>query len=162
MNQDTSIDEEAYSFIRKRITVDKNNKRLGAVYQLTTVQRTPEGEVIEQKRIITAREYNTSYKSRDLSRHIIRQERISFLYKLQSFTIHIYENPSSDGLSILHAQVETSHGEELSVDVPPFLDIVRRLQGSADEQEYGAYSLSLIDKDALKAPSSPEKKARIL
>ena len=153
MNQDTSIDEEAYSFIRKRITVDKNQKRLGEVYQLTTVQRTPEGEVIEQKRIISAREYNTAYKSRDNSRHVIRQERISFLYKLQSFTIHIYENPSSDGLSILHAQVETGHAEELNVDVPPFLDIVRRLEGSVDEQEYGAYSLSLIDKGTFKSSS---------
>lgn len=40
-------------------------------------------------RIITAREYNTAYKSRDPSRHIIVQKRISFLYKLQSFTIHV-------------------------------------------------------------------------
>lgn len=43
-------------------------------------------------RIITAREYNTAYKSRDLSRHIIVQKRISFLYKLQSFTVHVREN----------------------------------------------------------------------
>lgn len=108
VNQD---DEEAYSFIRKRTTIDKNQNRRGEVYQITTVQRTSEGETIEQKRyvlccivseflgtswqilfplrIITAREYNTAYKSRDVSRHVIIQKRISFLYKLQSFTVHV-------------------------------------------------------------------------
>lgn len=87
VNQDA--DEEAYSFIRKRTTVDKKRNKRGTVYQITTVQRTTDGEVIEQKRIITAREYSAAYKSRDVSRHIIRQERISFLYQLQSFTIHV-------------------------------------------------------------------------
>lgn len=50
VNQDVDIDEEAYSFIRKRTTIDKNQKKRGSVYQITTVQRTSEGEVIEQKR----------------------------------------------------------------------------------------------------------------
>jgi hypothetical protein len=87
VNQDP--DEAAYGFIRKRTTIDKERNKRGTVYQITTVQRTSDGEVIEQKRIISAREYSAAYKSRDLSRHIIRQERISFLYKLQSFTIHV-------------------------------------------------------------------------
>jgi predicted ATPase len=87
VNQDT--DEASYSFIRKRTTIDKNRKRRGSVYQLTTSQRSNTGEIIEQKRIITAREYVASYKSRDPARHIILQERISFLYKLQSFTVHV-------------------------------------------------------------------------
>ena len=87
VNQDD--DEEAYSFIRKRTTVDKKRNRRGTVYQITTVQRSDDGEVIEQKRIITGREYAAAFKSRDVSRHIIRQERISFLYKFQSFTIHV-------------------------------------------------------------------------
>lgn len=89
MNQDTTTDKEVYSFIRKRITVDNKQNRRGEAYQLTTVQRNSEGALFEQKRIISSREYNTAYKSRDLSRHIIRQERISFLYKLQSFAIHV-------------------------------------------------------------------------
>eukprot|EP00980_Cylindrotheca_fusiformis_P019809 scaffold6949_cov107-Cylindrotheca_fusiformis.AAC.9 len=148
INQDVGIDEQAYSFIRKRTTIDKNRNKQGAVYQITTVQRTLEGETIEQKRIITAREYKTAYKSRDLSRHIIIQHRISFLYKLQSFTIHVYESPAK-GLCILHAQVEAKPGDEahadFGVDLPPFFNIGRRLTGAEDEEKYGAYGLSLIN-----------------
>ena len=77
-----------------------------------------------------------------------------------SLFFQIYDTPCK-GMCILHAQVETGHAEELNVDVPPFLDIVRRLEGSADEQEYGAYSLSLIDKDTFKSSSSPVKKTRL-
>lgn len=80
---------EAYSFIRKRTTIDKHGNKRGSVYQLTTSQESSTGEVIEQKRIITAREYAAAYKTRDPTRHIILQERISFLYKLQSFTVHV-------------------------------------------------------------------------
>ena len=88
VNQDADTASE-YSFVRKRTTIDKKANKRGIVYQLTTVQTTSEGETIEQKRIITAREYNAAYKTRDTTRHIIRQERISFLYELQSFTIHV-------------------------------------------------------------------------
>ena len=50
-----------------------------------------------------------SYKNRDQSRHIVKQKRISFLYNMQSFNIHMYEEPSSVGdLCILHAQAEVS------------------------------------------------------
>jgi hypothetical protein len=81
--------ENEYSFVRKRTTIDKKLNKRGSVYQLTTVQVTSEGEIVEQKRIITAREYSAAYWTRDTTRHIIRQKRISFLYELQSFTIHV-------------------------------------------------------------------------
>lgn len=51
MNQDP--DEEAYSFIRKRTTIDRDGNLLGSVYQITTVQRTADGETVEQKRLVT-------------------------------------------------------------------------------------------------------------
>jgi hypothetical protein len=104
---------------------------------------TGRGEIIEQKRIISAREYSAAYKSRDLSRHIVRQERISFLFELQSFTIHVYENPSP-GLCILHAQVESTHDEAPVVKLPGFLDVERQL-GAKDEGKFGSYALSVID-----------------
>jgi hypothetical protein len=87
VNQDAA--ESEYSFVRKRTTIDKKLNKRGSVYQLTTVQTTSEGETIEQKRIITAREYTAAYKTRDTTRNIILQKRISFLYQLQSFTIHV-------------------------------------------------------------------------
>lgn len=131
----------SYSFIRKRTTVNKDGKKLGSIYQLTDVTKN-DGEEFETKRIISAREYKASYKSRDLSRYIVRQERISFLYKLQSFTIHIYNTPSP-GLCILHAQVENSKTEEPVVYLPDFLDIDRLLVKN-DDSTYGSYALSLV------------------
>jgi hypothetical protein len=99
--------------------------------------------MIELKRIITAREYSAAYKSRDVARHIVRQERISFLYEHQSFTVHVYETPAL-GLCILHAQVETTHDVSPAVNLPCFLDVDRQLVGPADESKYGSYALSVI------------------
>ena len=121
--------------------MSEDGEKQGSVYQLTDVTK-KNGEVFETKRIISAREYNTSYRSRDLSRHIVRQERISFLYKLQSFTIHIYQTPSA-GLCILHAQVENSDNEDPEVDLPEFLQI-DRLLGKDDESKFGSYALSVV------------------
>lgn len=87
VHQDTG--DAGYSYIRKRTTIDENGIKQGSVYQLTTVGKASDGQVIEQKRMITSREYAAAYKSRDMSRHVILQERICFLYKLQSFTIHV-------------------------------------------------------------------------
>jgi hypothetical protein len=121
----------------------KARNKGGAVYQITEVRRSGQGEMVEVKRIITAREYVASFKARDHSRHIVRQERISFLYEHQSFTVHIYENPSN-GLCILHVQVESSGNEEPDVKLPDFIDVDRRLLGPEDEKQYGSYALSVI------------------
>lgn len=135
----------SYRFVRRRIAVRNDGKAKGSVYQLTEVQRTSAGQEIEQKRIISGREYAASIKSRDVSRHIIRQQRICFLYKLQSFTIHVYQSPSP-GLCILHAQVESTADEVPVVDLPEFLDVERRLELS-DEDHYGSYVLSLVTRN---------------
>jgi hypothetical protein len=114
--------KENYSFIRRRTNVDKvTGKLLGSVYQLTTVHQTAASAsgtttehqnnqshtIIEQKRIISEREYNAAYLARDPKRHVVKQRRVSFLYKHQSFVIHMYQQPVNE-LSILHAQVEAS------------------------------------------------------
>lgn len=133
-----------YSFIRRRTNIDPSGRMLGSVYQLTRVH-VADGEVIEQKRIISQREYMAAYMTRDRSRHVVRQRRVSFLYAQQSFTVHEYTSPMN-GLGILHAQVEASEdGQEPEVELPPFLDIERRLTNTKeDEERYGAYSLSII------------------
>jgi hypothetical protein len=126
--------------------VSRDGKAEGSVYQLTEVQTTAGGQEIEQKRIISGREYAASFKSRDVSRHIIQQQRISFLYKLQSFTIHRYQSPSP-GLCILHAQVESTGEEAPVVHLPEFLDVERPLEGQADELLYGSYAVSLMNRN---------------
>ena len=133
-----------YTFIRRRTNVDQQGNLLGSVYQLTTVSFKGD-EVIEQKRIISQREYVAAYMTRDQHRHVVRQRRISFLYKCQSFAIHVFVQPATD-LCILHAQVEAPpDGGDTKVVLPPFLDVGRALSDSPeDEQKYGAYNLSII------------------
>jgi predicted ATPase len=154
-----SIAQE-YSFVRKRTNVDRDGRRLGSAYGQTTVKRTYGGQEIEVKRIITRREYVAAYKTRDPSRQIVCQKRISFLYNMQSFNVHIYEEPMR-GLCILHAHTRRSSplkptgagdgalvGNSVEdVDLPPFLDVLRRLTNSKeDDQKYGAYSISQMQK----------------
>jgi hypothetical protein len=73
----------------------------------------------------------------------------------------VYETPAN-GLCILHAQVETKPEEETDIwagiELPSFLKTERRLIGSADEEDYGAYSLSLIDIDTLKKSTNTKKR----
>ena len=136
--------KDNYTFIRRRTNIDSNGKRLGSVYQHTAAQWAGD-ELIEQKRIISQREYMAAVVTRDEGRHVVRQRRISFLYAKQSFAVHIYEAPKA-GLCILHAQVEASANGEPEVNLPPFLDVDRRLLNTEeDKKKYGAYSLSLID-----------------
>lgn len=80
-------DDKKYAFIRKRTTVI-DGYEAGSVYGVTTVQQT-ETNNIDVKRIISRREYLSSFSQRDPNRHIIKQRRISFLYNLQSFNIHV-------------------------------------------------------------------------
>jgi len=84
-----SFYKDEYSFVRKRTHILKDGSIAGSVYGVTQVQETSDGHVVEKKRIINKREYFASLKQRDLSRHEIRQKRISFLYKHQSFNIHV-------------------------------------------------------------------------
>lgn len=134
--QKTSDD---YSFVRRRDSIQRaTHQILGSVFQLTVVSNQN-----ERKRIISPREYGNYTLMRDSQRHVVIQERISFLYHQQSFCIHQYLAPVS-GLCILHAQVEAERKQ--SVDLPPFLEIERKLEhnNKQDEEQYGAYSLSLI------------------
>ena len=57
------------------------------------------------KRIITQREYNAAYKTRDLNRYVVRQKWISFILNMQSFNVHIYMEPVHvENLCIVHVQ----------------------------------------------------------
>ena len=55
----------------------------------------------------------------------------------------VYETPSP-GLCILHAQVERTDDKVAEIDLPPFLEVNRRLDGEADEKMFGAYRRSII------------------
>jgi len=135
---------EEYSFIRKRTTINKAGEPSEtSVYGWTQVQKTNEGQIIERKRIITKREYNSLFNNRDKSRYVVKQKRVSFLWNIQSFTVHVYNEPVSD-VCILHAQVRSTPDHDEEVAIPPFLEVDKKLMthSEADEQ-YGAYHISL-------------------
>ena len=153
-NTNEDLFSEEYSFIRKRTTINSEGEEAGSVYGWTQVQKTHEGQIIERKRIITKREYYSLFNNRDKSRHIVKQKRISFLWNIQSFTIHVYKEPVSD-ICILHAQVRSISPEEDNeeeddkkgeVEIPTFLEVEKRLMTDSEADEhYGAYHLSLKD-----------------
>ena len=128
---------EEFCFVRKR---SYSNNR-GTAYGQTTVRRTRESsdQEIEVKRIISLREYNSAIKSRDMSRHIIRQTRISFLWQTQSFVVHMYNAPI-DNVCLLYCQTESDHAD---IEFPPFLDVERPVSNKGEDYlKYGAYSIS--------------------
>mmetsp|Transcript_7286 Transcript_7286/g.10886 ORF Transcript_7286/g.10886 Transcript_7286/m.10886 type:complete len:422 (-) Transcript_7286:53-1318(-) len=135
---DSGFSEE-YSFVRKR-TYGKQNKSPQAVtFGHTTVRKIRNSnKEIEVKRIISVREYNAAIKTADPTRRVIKQTRISFLWQTQSFVVHIYNAPVNN-ICLLYCQVE-GDGE---VELPPFLDVDRVLDGPEDEWKYGSYGISL-------------------
>jgi hypothetical protein len=165
VDSDSDVVSE-YSFIRKRTSNGSSS------YGVTTVQTHKNGEKIEIKRIITSREFAAGLKTRDMSRHIVKQERLSFIYKEQSFNIHVYKKPI-DSLCILHLQgVVKDEKEEKDASsgsknpktvsptnkrrgsivkgkndkeflLPDFLDVDRLLNLKSEaDSKYGAYKIS--------------------
>merc|ERR1712154_66298 len=109
---------------------------------------THSGKQVEVKRIITQREYNTAYKNRDMSRHVVKQKRISFIWNMQSFNIHIYMEPTHvENLCLVHVQTSGDVDKDSDaslVDMPDFLDVQRKLVDcEEDKKRFGAFSISL-------------------
>ncbi len=87
-----------YTFLRRR------GQQAVASYGQTTVSVKADGQKVEVKRIITAREYSTAVKQRaDPSRFVVRQRRISFLHENRYFEIYLYLEPEP-GLCLMHLQ----------------------------------------------------------
>ncbi len=138
---------EEYSFIRKRTHLSRDGRSLGTSFGLTTVHITHSRKHIEVKRIITQREYNTAFRNRDTSRHVVKQKRISFIWNMQSFNIHIYQEPKDvNNLCIVHVQQQSdSEGEDAAghVNMPDFLHVERKIEDcKEDEEKYGAFNIS--------------------
>lgn len=136
--KDTGTYANEYSFIRKRTHLSRDGNPLGSSYGLTTVHVTHSGKQVEVKRIITPREYNAAYKTRDPTRHVVKQQRITFLWETQSFNVHIFKEPNDD-LCILH--VQSSEGSD-KCKVPDFLFVNRMLGENEEDKQYGAFFLS--------------------
>jgi len=144
---------EEYSFIRKRTHLSRDGRQLGTSYGLTTVHITHSRKHIEVKRIITQREYSAAFKTRDPSRHVVRQKRISFIWNMQSFAVHIYQEPVDvENLCIVHVQQQSGEDEGSGeVELPDFLTVERKLvDDEEDKTRYGAFNISRLEKNDVK------------
>jgi len=127
---------EEYSFVRRRSYGNSS----GVSYGQTTVKISKSGEETEVKRIISPREYAAAQKVRDLTRHVVKQVRVNFIWEMVTYTLTLYTAPVDD-VCVLYYQ--SAGGKE--VVLPPFLDIERRLN-AGDKEAYGSYSISLVKK----------------
>eukprot|EP00588_Corethron_pennatum_P000632 CAMPEP_0194295902 /NCGR_PEP_ID=MMETSP0169-20130528/54666_1 /TAXON_ID=218684 /ORGANISM="Corethron pennatum, Strain L29A3" /LENGTH=563 /DNA_ID=CAMNT_0039045195 /DNA_START=175 /DNA_END=1866 /DNA_ORIENTATION=- len=127
---------EEYSFVRRR----SYGSSSGVSYGQTTVKISKSGEETEVKRIISSREYASTQKVRDLTRHIVKQVRVNFIWEMVTYTLTLYTAPVDD-VCVLYYQ--SAGGKE--VILPPFLDIERRLNAD-DKEAYGSHSISLVKK----------------
>lgn len=139
LDSNRSAFSEEYSFVRKRTYGKNKSNHVANTFGHTTVRKIRDTEKeIEVKRIISIREYNAAIKTADTNRRVIQQTRISFLWQTQSFVVHIYNAPVND-VCLLYCQVEG----DSPVELPPFLDVDRVLDGAEDDWKYGSYGISL-------------------
>jgi hypothetical protein len=90
--------------------------------------------------VLSAREYSYAVRHRsDSSRHVIKQQRMCFLYQNQSFQIHVYKEPASiAGLAILHVQASGENNQDISM--PSFLHTEKEL--TTEDDNFSAYNVS--------------------
>ena len=95
------------------------------------------------KRLLSAREYSYAVRHRrDPTRHVIKQQRICFLHKNQSFQIHVYKEPAEvAGLALLHVQASCENGHDIVM--PSFLNIEKEMPSS--DETVSAYNVSRKD-----------------
>ena len=144
-----------YSFVRKRTQVETGH----AAHGLTTVHNDRDtGARIEKKRILSLREYQALLLSADPARLPVRQTRVAFIWKHQSFIVHEYEEPRA-GLCVLHCQTQTGKGRAASsrtlmgdgpesadeqaapLEMPPFIEAGDEIDD--EHASYSGYHLSL-------------------
>mmetsp|Transcript_28248 Transcript_28248/g.36506 ORF Transcript_28248/g.36506 Transcript_28248/m.36506 type:complete len:539 (+) Transcript_28248:79-1695(+) len=122
-----------YSFVRKR----KQNGL--SVYQLTIVKRGNDGKRTEVKRMVTEREFKSLVAlDADPDRLRLKQKRYSFLWKTQSFQVHVFTHPI-DNIAVLHCQAETDE-----IVIPPFLSVKETIDD--DDSMYSGWQVSLKGK----------------
>ncbi|CAH0493190.1 unnamed protein product [Peronospora farinosa] len=123
-----------YSFVRCR-------SQYGIpAYGMTTVRYLNTGDAVHLKRVLSAREYSYAVRHRrDPARNVIKQQRMCFLYKNQSFQIHVYKEPVEvAALTVLHVQASCENDQDIVM--PSFLSIEKELPGS--DETMSAYNVS--------------------
>eukprot|EP01135_Chromosphaera_perkinsii_P001436 Nk52_evm4s169 gene=Nk52_evmTU4s169 len=112
------------------------------IYTYTHTVRKPEidGQHVEVRKAISAREYATLLRQRDPKTNSVYKTRICFLWEQNYYQMDVYSppyHPRCQGLILL----ETSHDEDFSSDdvVPPFLNAEREV---TECKEYSMHKLA--------------------
>ena len=126
--------ETFYTFVRRRTQ--------GAIHSYgQTTCKFENGERVEVKRIIQAREYSTAVlQRRDPRRHVVKQHRFSFYWKGRFYEIHQFLEPSVTH-NLLHAHLRDGNED---VPLPDFIKVVTDV---TDDDTYSAYRLSKLAQD---------------
>ncbi|KCV73203.1 hypothetical protein H696_00746 [Fonticula alba] len=103
-------------------------------YTLTQRVRLPDGQRLETRRSIAAREYETLLAQRDTTRNSIVKRRICFMSDSRYYHIDVFQEPHA-GLLLLETY---SQGPP---ELPPFLDVIRDVTNDPD---YSMFNLSRI------------------
>ena len=109
-------------FVRKKSSILLPKKKKNQRGTLFDIEHRYEShnQIIQKKRIITGREYDTIHIDENLDEHLnqIRVLRTSFIYKDQYFSLETCYN--LDGLPTF-LRVESHDDNE--IELPPFLDV---------------------------------------
>eukprot|EP00834_Sanchytrium_tribonematis_P003621 NODE_146_length_15710_cov_0.617385.p1 type:complete len:369 gc:universal NODE_146_length_15710_cov_0.617385:12788-13894(+) len=106
----------------------------GIFYSLT-IRKSLFDQKIEERRVLTAREYENLFSQKDQNRHTILKTRRCFLYHSHYFHLDYYEQPHN-GLMLLEAYIEDSQAKVL----PDFLPIVKEV---TEDDSFSMFNLSL-------------------
>ena len=132
-----------YAFVRRRMQVGSGL----ASFAYTSVNKGPDGQEVELKRIISQREYKVSTRQADSRRRKVYQTRTSFLWKNRFYEVSVYRRPC-DGLAVLNVQVASESSGD-TIPIPPGFDVVREV---TDDFKYSSYYLSLRTTGLASAP----------
>lgn len=133
--------QENYSFVRARW--QSNDSNYGS-YLWTTV-KFEKGQKVEEKRIISGRNYRQLVLSlRDHRRFKVRQRRVTFIYDQNYYEVYQYRSPASmAGKVFLRCQNQASLSDDTvsqNTVIPPFLTVDRDVSGLKD---YNGYEVSI-------------------
>lgn len=111
---------------------------LGCSHRNITIRHKPSGEqIIEERRSLSAREYDALSKLEDSTREKVLKKRRYFLYKNLSFQLDTYQSPR-DGLTMLEAYLPKDQTEYQSL-LPEFVEIDREV---TNLPEYSMYNIA--------------------
>ena len=114
--------------IRSRIYFDR------AVYTETKKTRIDKMSAYEDEKEISESEFSEKSKKKDKATRPILKTRYTFLYRGFTFEIDVY--PEWESCAIMETELS---GREISLEIPPFIDIVREVTG---EREYSNAAMS--------------------